>query len=111
VDPAYAVSMATNANVILAKRATWNARLRIREAEQRARAECEAAGPRVCDVAGFPCGTGPCPFTRDDALRELTVAPSPRSGGTATRPRPGPDGTHSVYAREAVTRSLAAALG
>jgi hypothetical protein len=106
VDPTYAVAMAAKASKIKRKRVIWQARMEIRESEAEARTECAASGPALCPVrTAEPCGTGSCPF----APSELSglVPTATRSGSTATRVRPGPDGQHATYNRDAVTHVLA----
>lgn len=106
-DPSYCIDMVHSATKVIQKRAIWAARMRIREAEAKARSECEASGPAICPVlGGEPCGaSAQCPYVSPD----LSGLPISQSFGTQTavRVRPGVDGLHVTYLRDSVTRSLA----
>lgn len=110
-DPSYAIAMATTAVTIHAKRATWAARLAVREAEAIARAQCEAVDPVVCTSAPpTPCGVGAaCVFSTGE-LRDLEVPDVPlgsqRGGKLVQRPQPGPDGGHASYNSESAVLVL-----
>lgn len=109
IDPSYAIAMATKAVTVLAKQATWKARLAMREAEATAREECAAAGTFTC-AATAPCGsTTQCRFSRDE-FRELVVTDQPlgpmRGGKVVARPQPGPDGAPTAYNLEAAVLVL-----
>jgi len=90
-DPAYAVSMAKQANTILNKRAVWQLRLELREAEAKARTLCNASGSFVCR-ATTPCGTGDCKF----AVGDLTLLEVDDPTGDTRRPQRSQAGPYSL---------------
>ena len=108
IDASYAVSMAHTAAAIIHKRATWALRIELRAAEKVARTACVASDLTSCDLIE-PCGTSACPYARGD-LAELVDVPSFSRLGTskskATRPQPGPDGSHGLYSIEAAVQPL-----
>lgn len=101
-DSSYAVSMASKASAIIAKREVWTLRKELRHAEGRARALCSVSEIRVCGVSG-PCGTGACPFASGD-LKQL-MPTSAKSGKPVARPVPS---AVSHYNLETVIRPLVA---
>lgn len=85
-DSSYAVSMASKASSIIAKRRVWELRKELRTAEATARTQCAVSEIQLCGVNG-PCGTGACPFAVGD-LKKLTPCMA-KSGKPVPRPVPG----------------------
>lgn len=100
-DPAYAVSMAKQANTILNKRAVWALRMELREAESKARSLCRESGSFVCR-ATTPCGTGQCKFAEGD----LTLLEMDNCSGEVMRPQKNPAGAYSLESALAPLKAL-----
>lgn len=105
-DLSYATDMCAKARVIEAKRATWNARTRLREAAADARTLCEDGPEFTCESA-LPCGVGPaCRYATGDDLATFEPVPvklGPTHGGSVVeRPQLGPDGSPTTYNIECV---------
>lgn len=113
-DSSYAVSMASKASAIIAKRKVWLLRKELRSAEKQARQLCLSSEIKACGVAA-PCGTGACPFARGD-LRQLMPVAS-KSGKPVPRPVPSavPDSNIETVIQQLVAlrsgRSESAAVG
>jgi hypothetical protein len=93
----YAVAMSARAVTILRKRASHNARSRVRAAEATARQLCEDGPAFVC-AAAAPCGVGRlCRYAPAD-LRDVAVEDGPtRTSRRTQRPQLGPDGQPTTY--------------
>lgn len=101
--------MMINAVQIQGKRLAWKIRKELRQADERARAECEAAGPRTC-VVTEPCGCGPCPYARGDHADLVGVPSLPAktsSTNRTARPQPRPEHVPGhIYSVEAALLPL-----
>lgn len=92
-DVSYAVLMARAAVTIDRKRAAWQVRKDLREAEQRAHTECRRTPQFTCRTAS-PCGTGDCKF----ALGDMALLDVPDCDGRSERPQHNVHGPYSIDA-------------
>src|SRR5664279_5333861 len=83
VDLNYAIAMAKQATTIATKRTVWAVRIALREAEQKATAECYKTPIFLCETEEA-CGTGTCLFAKGD----LTQIDVPALPGKSRRPQP-----------------------
>jgi hypothetical protein len=82
VDASYAVAMARSAVTITRKRAVWQARKELRDAEARAHTECADTTAFECHATAA-CGVGDCKFAVGEHATLTVIA----AAGASRRPQ------------------------
>lgn len=109
-DSGYLIKMMQSAQIIQRKRNTWNLRLELRAAHEKAREAC-AASTEVSECLRIePCSTATCPFGPGGDVAELVgipALPKTSSSGRMTRPKPRPEHVPGmIYSVEAAVQPL-----